>query len=99
MRFDCHRRRAAATGSLGQYAVVQHDRADDGRFQWTVSSWFISLKQTDAEWLVDRNIFLPLEHVVSRHGANGLRRLTVFACVGLGTAVGYGWYLQFWGWS
>lgn len=39
-------------------------------------------------------------NVISRHGANGLRRLTAFACVSLGTAVvGYGWYLQFWGWS
>ena len=38
-------------------------------------------------------------NVISRNGANGLRRLTALACVGLGTAlVGYGWYLQFWGW-
>jgi hypothetical protein len=38
--------------------------------------------------------------VISRYGANGLRRLLAFACVGLSTAlVGYGWWLQFWGWS
>gem|GEM_PF-6518112 len=44
--------------------------------------------------------FHPAWKVISRYGANGLRRLTVFSCVVLGTAsVAYGWYLQFWGWS
>jgi len=38
-------------------------------------------------------------NVISRHGGNGLRRLLAFACVNVGcTLVGYGWWLQFWGW-
>ncbi|TLX62730.1 hypothetical protein DN820_14940 [Stutzerimonas nosocomialis] len=38
--------------------------------------------------------------VISRHGANGLRRPLAFGCCVLGGAVvGYGWYLQFWGWA
>ena len=38
-------------------------------------------------------------NVISRHGGNGLRRLLAFACVNAGCAlVGYGWWLQFWGW-
>jgi polyferredoxin len=32
-----------------------------GAFQWTSSPWFVSLKQTAAEWLVGREIFWPLE--------------------------------------
>ena len=35
----------------------------------------------------------------SMGGGNGLRRLLAFACVNAGCAlVGYGWWLQFWGW-
>jgi hypothetical protein len=38
--------------------------------------------------------------VLGRHGARGLTRLAAFSCLALGTAgVGYGWWLQFWGWS
>jgi polyferredoxin len=38
--------------------------------------------------------------MVSRHAANGLRRLAAFACLVLACGlVGYGWWLQFWGWS
>jgi hypothetical protein len=32
-----------------------------GAFQWTVSPWFVKLKQGAAEWLVEREIFWPLE--------------------------------------
>ncbi|PAU64601.1 hypothetical protein BZL41_09540 [Pseudomonas sp. PIC25] len=32
-----------------------------GAFQWTVSPWFIDLKQTLATWLVERDLFWPLE--------------------------------------
>jgi hypothetical protein len=32
-----------------------------GAFQWTVSPWFVKLKQGAAEWLVARDVFWPLE--------------------------------------
>lgn len=31
-----------------------------GAFQWTVSPWFVALKQRAAEWLVDREVFWML---------------------------------------
>ncbi|MNF68085.1 4Fe-4S binding domain protein [compost metagenome] len=38
--------------------------------------------------------------VLGRHAARGVQRLAAFACLFLGAAwVGYGWWLQFWGWS
>ena len=32
-----------------------------GAFQWTVSPWFVRLKQAGAEWLIERDILAPLE--------------------------------------
>ena len=32
-----------------------------GAFQWTVSPWFVALRQRAAEWLVDKEVFWPLE--------------------------------------
>ncbi len=32
-----------------------------GAFQWTVSPWFVALRQRAAEWLVDHELFGPLE--------------------------------------
>ncbi len=32
-----------------------------GAFNWTLSPWFITLKQASAEWLVERDVVWPLE--------------------------------------
>ena len=32
-----------------------------GAFQWTVSPWFVALRQRAAEWLVEHELFWPLE--------------------------------------
>ncbi len=32
-----------------------------GAFQWTVSPWFVAMRQGAAEWLVERELFWPLE--------------------------------------
>jgi polyferredoxin len=32
-----------------------------GAFQWTVSPWFVAMKTGAAEWLIEREWFLPLE--------------------------------------
>ena len=32
-----------------------------GAFHWTVSTWFVDLKQIFAGWLIDRNILWPLD--------------------------------------
>lgn len=32
-----------------------------GAFQWTVSPWFVALRQRAAEWLVERELFWPLD--------------------------------------
>ncbi|MBI4997362.1 MAG: 4Fe-4S binding protein [Rhodocyclales bacterium] len=33
-----------------------------GAFQWTVTPWFVQMKQAAAEWLVNRDILWPLEN-------------------------------------
>jgi hypothetical protein len=48
-----------------------------GAFQWTVSPWFVALRQRAAEWLVEREVFWPLDqravvaaHATTRKAAN-----------------------------
>ena len=50
-------------------------------------------------WAEHLRARLDLPLLVRWNGGNGLRRLLAFACVNAGCAlVGYGWWLQFWGW-
>ena len=69
------------------------------RYEGLALAWVQPARATLLAAAIGWSLWLGWQ-VLGRHGARGLNRLAAFCCLMLGSAgVGYGWWLQFWGWS